>query len=170
MTQSTRYDLLLVTEKPGQRLAPRAGEAFLRNLATARMMLPSAESIAREWVEVYGEAGPSAHELFVKGAYDGSTPVFQRAVVRFGLQSVELPFGRTGPENFFVLIEGALFDRVLGPIINRFKDITHFRATTFVRPSAGVGPVREVPEDELPIEKRRREIGKALAGTRVEEW
>jgi hypothetical protein len=165
-----RFDLLLVCEKPGQRLAPKAGEAFMRNLATIRIAQPVDESIAKDWVEVYCDAGPSAHELFIKGAYESPEPVFQKMVVRFGTQAVDTPFGREGQETFYVEIRGALYDTMLGLIRTRFQDITHFRPAVLVRPSEGTWEKRDVPEGEEAVARKRAEIGSAKAGTRVEEF
>ncbi len=65
MAKEKRFDLILTTEKSNQRLAPRGGEAFLRNLATLRLARPVDEAVAEKWVEVYCEAGATAHEAFI---------------------------------------------------------------------------------------------------------
>jgi hypothetical protein len=166
-----RFDILIATENPALKIAPRGGEAFLRYLAVARLLHPDQESVAENWVEVYCAAGASAHEVFLIGvAPSDGIPIYHRAVVRFGLDSAPLPFGEERESNFWVLFEGARFDDVQGGLKAKFKDILNARPTVFVRPHAGVTSPREVPEDQKPKVKVKRERSTALAGTRVEEW
>ncbi len=166
-----RYDILIATENPALKIAPRGSEAFLRYLAVARMISPDDESVAENWVEVYCAAGASAHEVFMIGvAPSDGVAMYHRAVVRFGLDLAPLPFGDERQSNFWILFEGARFEDVQGGLKAKFKDILNARPTVFVRPHAGISPKREVAEDQKPKVKVNRERSTALAGTRVEEW
>lgn len=166
-----RFDILIATENPALKIAPRGGESFLRYLAVARMLHPDDEAVAENWVEVYCAAGASAHEAFMIGvAPSDGVAIYHRAVVRFGLDSAPLPFGEERQSNFWILFEGARFDDIQGGLKAKFKDILNARPTVFVRPHVGFSPRREVPDDQKPKVKAKRERSTALAGTRVEEW
>jgi len=168
---NTRYDLLLLPEDAGRRIAPRAGEALLRHLATTRVALPNHEAVADEWVEVYCAPGPSAHEPFVKGMCTDDEPIFEELVVRFGTKAVRAPYGVEVDVNFFVEFRGCLYDDVLGPFKSRFKDILYTRPALYRRLREEPPAHREVSEDEQPKDRRRRKKDAGgVAGTRVEEW
>ena len=129
--------------------------------------------MADEWVEIYCKAGPSAHEAFVEGGRDDDRPIFQEGVVRFGTRERDIPFGLDDQKvSFFVLFQGCEFKDVTGRFKKKFKDILATRSSTLVREHTGLLPHLEVPEDELPRDKRRKRSGACgpSAGTRVEEW
>lgn len=172
MATKDRYDLLLVCEDPTRRIAPRGGEALLRAIAVQRIVTPVSEAIADEWVEVYCSAGPSAHEAFVRGAWSEEEAIFEEAVFRFGSKAVPIPFGLEDTDvTFFIELRGCLFEDVLGKLKTQFKDILRTRPRVLARPRQDPPPHREVPEDELPKDRRkRRQTTAAQAGTRVEEW
>lgn len=175
MSEPKRYDVLITCEDLNRGVAPRAGEAILRILATRRMLRPVDEAIADKWAEVYCTAAASAHEPFIKGVYEGATPIFHEAVVRFGEQPIEMPFG--GPEGqmltFYIELRGCLFQETMGKFKTQFKDALHcrpaFHVRDYVTPHA---PHREVPEDEEPQDRRKKRgsAGVGQSGTRVEEW
>lgn len=167
---SERYDILLCC--PQMKLAPKAAEAALRNLLVTKIGVPIDESVADEWVEVYCEAGPAAHEAFVKGGYDGPLPVFQALTFRFGLQSESAPFGTENKLNFWIHFQGAVFDACIGRFVKKIQDIIYTQPTMLTRPHQGVLPHRTVPDDEMPkVNRRKRTTDQGMrAGTRVEEW
>lgn len=170
--KETLLDLLVVAEDLDRRLAPRCGEALIRNLCTIRIGRPVDEAVADEWAEVYLEPGASAHTAFVKGGYTDEAPVFKEMVFRFGTKPVDMPFGKEGQQvNFYIEFRGCRFDDMLGSFKVRFKDIMYVKPQIFTRPHEPLAPHREVPEDEQPQDKRKkkRDAG-GLAGTRVEEF
>ena len=171
MTDSSeRYDILLCC--PSMKLAPKAAEAALRNLLVTKIGNPVAEAVAEEWAEVYCEAGPAAHDAFVKGGYTGELPVFHELTFRLGMKTAAAPFGVDKDLNFWIHMQGALFDACTGRFLKKIHDIILKQPTVFVRPHDGVAERREVPEDEIPKSKRRKRTTDQgmRAGTRVEEW
>ena len=167
---SERFDILLCC--PAMKLAPKAAEAALRNILITKIANPVAEAVAEEWVEVYCEAGPAAHEAFVKGGYGGETPVFHELTFRLGMKTAPAPFGLDKSLNFWIHIQGALFDACVGRFLKKLHEITLVQPTVYVRPHTDVTARREVPDDELPKSKRRKRTTDQgmRAGTRVEEW
>ncbi len=170
MTQ--RYDVLVVPEDVGRRIAPRGADAYIRHFAVSRAGIPNAEAVAEEWVEVYCKPGPSAHEPFVKGVYDGEHPVFLEAAIRFGTRGVPMPYGIEDTEIFFFLeFRGCLFKDPGGKFKNKFKDILAVRPAIFHREHTALPPHLEVPDDEQPKDKRKKKkAGPGQAGTSTEEW
>ena len=165
-----RYDLLIVPADPTLRVAPRAAEALLRSLAAHRQLEPSAEAVADEWAEIYCRPGVSAHELFIRGTYEDEEPVYLEAAFRLGTKAVPMPWGAEGREvTFFIEFRGCRYQDLRGPFKKRLLDIAHIRGQILCREHEALPPHREVPEDEKPKEKPRRERS-GLAGTRVEEW
>jgi len=173
MNESTdRFDLLIVCEQIDMRVARGVAEAWLRQIITQRVVIPVDESVAHSWVEVYMEAGPSAHEPFVPHAYTGEQPVFHEAVIRFGSQAVKLPFGTDDDQEttFYFEFRGCVFKEPLGPFKQRFQKNFGKRPKFFVREHVELAKHREVPDGEEPIDrKRRRGKSGGLVGTRVEE-
>ena len=165
-----RYDILLCC--PSMKLAPKAAEAALRNILITKIGNPVEEAVAEEWVEIYCESGPAAHEAFVKAGYDGPTPVFHELTIRFGLQSEQAPFGPDKALNFWIHFQGALFDTCTGRFLKKLNDIIYTQPAIFTQTHTGIIERREVPEDELPKSNRRKRTTDQgmRAGTRVEEW
>ncbi|MFT7622247.1 MAG: hypothetical protein ACI9WU_001415 [Myxococcota bacterium] len=166
-----RFDLIFFPEDL-RKVAPLAGEAVLRYLATERVGLPYAEAIAETWVEVYCKPGPSAHTPFVKGGWGDDTDVmFEEMMVRFGEKPIALPFGMEGETTFYVEFRGCLFEDSMGKFKSKFKDILHVRPASHTRKFEGLPEHLVVPEDEQPIDKRKKKGPRGgVAGTRVEEW
>lgn len=50
------------------------------------------EAIAKEWTEVYAKPGPTAHEMFVRGAFASDLEPYVELVVRAG-SATRAPFG-----------------------------------------------------------------------------
>ncbi len=168
-----RFDLLLIPENPSVRVHDGLAGSVIRYLATTRVLEPVEEALHKDWVEVYCKPGASAHEPFVKGAYQEDAPPFLEACVRWSTPPTEIPTGGDPILAHFVLeFRGCLFREPLGPFRKKFKDLMRFRPHILVRPHAGLPPHREVaPEDAREETKRlSRGSGGGLAGTRVEEW
>jgi hypothetical protein len=166
-----RFDVMVVCEDMNMRVAAGTGESWLRQLAVKQIIIPVDESVARSWVEVYMEAGPCAHEPFVKHAYEGEQPVFREAVIRFGNKPVRLPYGPENQEvNFFLEFRGCVFEDTLGPFKQGFLKTIGKRPTFFVREHRDLSARSRVPPGEEVIEIKKAGGNQGgLVGTRVEE-
>ena len=167
------YDILMVADNRSIRVPEGAAGALVRYMAAKRIAVPVDEALADTWCEVYSEAGDSAHDAFVKGGYDGPKPVFAEAVVRWGTEGCDMPYGGMEGEQiyFFVEFRGARFDTVLGLFRNKIKDIVYIRPRIFVRSHEELLPHLEVPEGRALKDKRlKKSPSGGLAGTRVEEY
>ena len=133
----------------------------------------AAEAVAEEWTEIYSGVGPSSHELFVKGAYGGPTPVYHELVIRGGTRPAYVPYGPEQEETcyFWIEIRGALFKDLTGMAKKKLKDVMNTRFDFYARDHAGLPPHAVVPPDELPIDKKKKKEGPAArVGTAVEEF
>ena len=166
-----RFDLLFTAEDPRRRVAPGAAVALLRHLSTLRIVLPDDEAVAETWTEVYCKPGPSAHEPFVTGAYDGKRPVFKEMAIRFGTQSVRVRYdGLDVPVFFFVEFRGCLFEDVTGAFRRKFEELLYVKPALHVRPHRRLPRHRTVPPGERPRKPERKGRDGGRAGTTVEEW
>lgn len=163
--------MVILPPDRGLRLTFDAGGSLVRHLATTRIVTPVAEAVAQTWVEVYCEAGPSAHEIFATGVFTGEAPVFREAVIRFGTAPSSVGYGvDTDAVCCFVEFRGCRYQSPQGAFRQRVQDLWLFRPEIFVRPHTDLPPHREVPADEIPAEKKRRgPPSTGLAGVRVEE-
>ncbi len=150
-----------------------AADSLIRYLATTRVSVPVDEAVAHTWVEVYGEAGPSAHDAFImKGEYQNEEALFHECLVRFGTAPTSPGYGAdTVGIFFFVEFRGCLFERPSGRFLVKLKDILRFQPELFTRAHESVPAHATVPEDEKPKDMRlkRQSLG-GPAGTRVEEF
>ena len=171
--ETPRYDILMVPPQRKMRVGTGAADALIRYLATTRVAVPTDEAVAHEWAEVYSEAGPSAHDAFVrKGEFQSDDAIFQECIVRFGSQATAPGYGANTDGVFFYLeFRGCTFDRTSGRFLVKIKDILRFQPDVFVRPHEGPRAHATVPEDEKPKDMRlkRRTLG-GPAGTHVEEF
>lgn len=179
MTETPRYDMLIVCEQPEARLTEAAAVSVLRTLAARRVSNPVAESVARTWVEVYGEPGSDAHEIFSatpaeRAAAPLDTPAFLESVVRWGDDLCEMPYGRAGAKTaFFIELRGALRSAPAGPFRQLLQRLLGMRPIVYSQPHVELPPHREVPEAERKP-KARASTSNAAAlspvGTRVIEF
>ncbi|MCB9729938.1 MAG: hypothetical protein H6744_16980 [Deltaproteobacteria bacterium] len=169
--ETPRYDLIMVPAVRDTNVGEGAADSLIRVLATPKLVVPVAESLAETWCEVYLAPGPASHQLFVRGGYDGEEPVFLDGVVRWGSSTESLEYAAGDvPVHFFFELRGCLYDHFAASFLARMKDILFVPVHTFARPHAGPRPRREVPPGEERTDKRRKRGGTgALAGTRVEE-
>lgn len=165
------FDIVLTCQPTSMRVTDRAVGAFIRNLAAKQMAKPTAEAIAEEWFEVYCEPWVASHEIFATGTYDDATPAFKELMVRGGKRPVAVATGQGAQEvTFCVEIRGTPFEAPIGEFCVRFQNNFLCAPLVFRRPHVDLPPHREVPDDEQPKEKKYRERGPGLAGTRVEEF
>ena len=73
------------------------------------------------------------------------------------------------PLYWSIEIRGARFTTPIGAFKKLFLDAINLRITTAYRDAQPIPPHKVVPEDEKPIEKKKRERGSGIAGTDVEE-
>lgn len=171
MTDSPRYDLLLVSDNPSYRVAPQAIDALLDNMKAKRQIGAGQTVQGAGFTETYFPPGPAAHELLVVGSYDGEAAPFLELVARRGTAVYELEWGHPGRRtNFHVEIRGALFNDVVAGFRGTIQKVTRLRAHVFVREHAGLAPhlTASAGVAEAPAPGGRG--GPPGLGTRVEEW
>ncbi len=172
--QDRLHDVLIVSANRAQRVTDGAGAALLRFLAVSRMVRPTEEAIAQDWVEVYCAPDASSHEFFMRYGYDGPHPVFKEAVFRWGTEGVPMPWGGDPSDMiyWFVELRGSRFNTVLGDFLNRIRETTHIQPHVLVSDHQEPPPHREVPEgqERKDLRLKRGGGGGGLAGTRVEEF
>ena len=174
MTEAvTRYDILMVPPQRQMKVGRGAAESLVRNLATTRIAVPTHEAVAHTWVEVYAEAGPSAHDAFVrKGEFQSDHALFHQCTVRFGTESTSPGYGaRTDGIYFYLEFRGCTFDRTHGRFLVKLKEILRFQPEVFVRPHDGLREHATVSDEDKPKDMRlkRRNLS-GPAGTHVEEF
>tara|TARA_B100000674_G_C37770648_1_gene882336 strand:- start:147 stop:689 length:543 start_codon:yes stop_codon:yes gene_type:complete len=171
-SKSPRYDVTVYVQNPHSVISEGIAADLLKNLAAGRMVLPFEEAIHEDWVEVYCTPGPSAHDPFVKHAYDGEHPIFHEAVIRWGTVPADAQeAGDRSPIYFYFQFRGCLFEEPLGPFRKRFKDVMKSRPVVATRPHISLPEHKVVdPEDAPKNKKLKRGPGPGTAGTRVEEW
>lgn len=172
MSDTPRYDILFVPSQRDLALPEGAMATLIRHLAGVRIGRPVDEAVADKWVEVYMEPGPSAHEVFVRGGYDGEQPIFLEMVARVGSKPVRLLYGaRCEAVNVFLEVRGAIIDAPIGHFIKKVNDLMRVRMDIYRRDHDGLPEHAVVAEDEQPRDRRRKPGGgPGQAGTSVEEW
>lgn len=168
-----RHDILLVPPQRTMKVGTGAADSLIRYLATTRIAVPVDEALAHTWGEVYSEAGPSAHDAFIrKGEYQSDEALFHECVVRFGTAPCSPGYGTdTDGVHFYLEFRGCLFDKPSGRFLVKIKDILRFQPDLFTREHESLPAHATVPDDEKPKDLRlkRRGLG-GPAGTRVEEF
>ena len=166
-----RYDVMITSERAGYRPPKAAVAAMVQQLAFRGFASPVDEAIAEKWTEIYFEPGPAAHEIFLEKGYNSNEPVYHEMMMRF----CEKPFYCDYAENpkrplyWCIEIRGSRFQNPFGAFKKLFLDAFSLRISVADRPAQPLPEHLTVPEDEAPIEKKKRERGHGLAGTEVEE-
>ena len=166
-----RYDVVITSERAGYKPPKAALAAMVQQLAFRGFAAPVDEAIAEKWTEVYFEPGPSAHEMFIEKSYTSDEPVYKELVLRVSDKPFFCDFSPTPKRPLYWSIElyGSRFVDPIGAFRKLFLDAFNLRIAVC---STDAGPVPEhktVSEEELPIEKKKRERGLGIAGTDVEE-
>ena len=166
-----RYDIMITSERPGYRPPKAAVYAIVSQLALRGLASPVDEAIAETWTEIYFEPGPTAHEIFLEKGYSDDAPVYHEIVMRFADKMYFCDYSETPqrPLYWSIEIRGARFTTPIGAFKKLFLDAINLRITTAYRDAQPIPPHKVVPEDEKPIEKKKRERGSGIAGTDVEE-
>jgi hypothetical protein len=172
MSESPRYDVILVPVNRTQRIAEGLVRSLVRYLAGRRIATPRDEALARTWCEIYFAPETAAHDVFLTGAYTGETPVFQEAAIFWADQPVALDYPGLPGSTFYLELRGCLFPAPMGHFLTKFGEVTNLRPMVHHRPHAGLPPHRVVPPGEEHVDAKKRGPGAGLgvAGTRVEEW
>ncbi|MGM0575881.1 MAG: hypothetical protein ACQEXJ_09155 [Myxococcota bacterium] len=168
-----RHDVLIVPANRQMKVADAAAGHLIRLLAASKQAVPTDEAVAKEWAEVYFEPGPSSHEAFTKGTYEGPEPVFREAVIRWGKRPASLDYGaNTEKVYFYIEFRGCVFETLAGTFKAKLEDLLYLKPHVFTRPFDSVPPHAEVPEGEEAEDTRLKpsDRGPGLAGTRVEEF
>lgn len=172
-TEPPRYDVLIVCQNRHFNVVEQGLKSLINYLQASGLVRVYDEAVAEEWTEVYCKAGPTAHEMFVKGAYAGPEPVYHEMAIRSGLKPTRLPYGPADENEsclFWIDVRGALFQDLTGALKIKLKDVLYQRFELFVRPHTGLPPHAVVGEDEKPVDKKRNRSPQSRGvGTAVEE-
>lgn len=166
-----RYDIMITSERPGYRPPKAAVYAIVSQLTLRGLASPVDEAIAETWTEIYFEPGPTAHEIFLEKGYSEDAPVYHEIIMRFADKMYFCDYSETPqrPLYWSIEIRGARFTTPIGAFKKLFLDALNLRITSAYRDAQPLPPHKIVPEDEKPIEKKKRERGSGIAGTEVEE-
>lgn len=166
-----RYDVMITSERAGYRPPKAAVGAMVQQLAFRGFASPVDEAIAETWTEIYFEPGPAAHEIFLEKEYNDDAPVYREVMMRFCEKPFFCDYSDTPnrPLYWAIEIRGSRFANPLGAFRKLFLDALNLRVSVAARPAEPLPPHLVVPEDELPVDKKKRERGRGLAGTEVEE-
>lgn len=166
-----RYDIILTSERAGYRPPNVAVSAMVQLLAFRGFAVPYEEAIAQTWTEIYFKPGVAAHDIFMDKGYDSDVEIFKELCFRFSEKPYTIEYSNTPkrPLYWSMEIRGARFKNVYGSFKKHFLDALSLKLAESSRPFESLPPHLEVPEDEAPLEKKKRERGPGLAGSAVEE-
>ena len=166
-----RYDVVITSERAGYKPPKAALGAMVQQLAFRGFANPVDEAIAENWVEVYFEPGPAAHEIFIEKEYNSAEPAFKEIVVKVYDKPFVCDFSETPKRPLYWAIEirGSRFKAPIGSFRKLFLEAFNLRIAVCSCDAQPMPPHRIVPEDERPVEKKRRERGAGLAGVNIEE-
>lgn len=163
------FDVTITSDRPGSRISDGMAGAYIRNIATRRLAVPTDEAIHKDWTEVYFEPHVAGHDPFVKGAYNGRP--WLEMVFRWG--KTKEPVEGLDDDGHYVFIEfrGCVWDTVLGPERKRVRDFLHFHPVISARPHKGLPPHKTVDEEDRPeeVQRLKRSAEAGAVGTRVED-
>ncbi len=171
--KTPRYDILLVPTQRGMKVGTGAAGAFIRYLATTRVITPTEEALAQTWGEVYAVPGPSGHDGFVmKGEYQADEAIFHECVFRFGTKACSPGYGSdTEKIYFFLEFRGCVFQKPSGRFLVKAKEILGFQPQMFTRKHKSLRKHATVGDDEKPKDMRLKRVSAGgQAGTSVEEF
>ena len=166
-----RYDVIITSERAGYKPPKVAFGGMVQQIAFRGFAQPVDEAIAESWVEVYFDPAYAAHEIFLEKGYTSDEPVFKELVLRVQDKPFFCDFSSTPkrPLYWSIEIRGSRFKDPIGAFKKLFLEAFNVRVTVDYCDARPIPPHREVPEDEKPIEKKKRERGAGIAGTEVEE-
>lgn len=166
-----RYDIMITSENAGYRPPRAAVVSMVQQLSFRGFAKPVDEAVAEKWTEIYFEPGVSAHEIFIERAYESDIPVFKELCLRFSEKPFFCDYTSTPKRPLYWAIEirGCRFTNPLGAFRKFFIDALHIRVDVAQRDFSSLPEHAVVPEDEKPIEKKKRERGAGIAGTEVQE-
>ena len=157
----SRFDVALVSARPGTKVAPAGVRSLVRYLVAADVIVSPRELPGGGddgVTEVHAAPGSYAHSIFRPGPADpATTPAFRELVLRFGSTPVPLGYGEAGPQvpvYFALEFRGCAFDFVHQRLMDRLYQVLYLRAAVFARatPSSREG---DAPgEDGGPAARR----------------
>ena len=171
-----RYDLLVSAENNHQRLSENMIQALIQRLIFKGTAIVTEEVMTSGWSEIYMEAGPAAHEIFVRGGFTGPKPVFHELVIRYGEEADVVEYGGLERRlSFYIEVRGCLFKEPRGEFRKLLRNALHVVAKVLDRPYEGLPPHKQAPEIEetpgvefaAPEGDRGADAG---VGTEVSEW
>lgn len=171
-TETKRYDILILSEKPDFQLADGGVRALLRFMGGKRWISDVEEAVAQEWAELYMKPGPSSHEMFVAGSTDSAEPVFEEMLLRIGPRTVPQPYGGDEALPFYMELRGCRYHEPRGLFRKAMLDLLHLRVRFVTRDAEPLPPHATVGDDEQPEDPKKRGDARAggAVGTRVEEF
>ncbi len=166
-----RYDVVITSERAGYKPPRAALAAMVQQIAFRGFATPVDEAIAETWTEVYFEPGPAAHEIFIEKEYPFSDPVFHELVLRVQDKPFFCEFSQTPKRPLYWAIEirGSRYNTPFGSFKKLFLDALNLRITSDFEDAKPSAPHKIVPENERPVEKKKRERGAGIVGTEVTE-
>lgn len=169
-----RYDILLVSQNRAFNVVEQGLKSLMNYLVATNVVRVADEAIAKEWTELYCKPGPTPHDLFVRGPYEGTEAPFLELALRSGTRPCAVPFGTETPETcyFWIEVRGALFQELSGKFKMKLKDVLATRFDFYTRDHVPPPPHATVPADEVPEEKKyaRKNAASPRVGTAVEEF
>lgn len=169
-----RYDVLIVSENRSFNIVEQGTRALVNHLIAKNIARVSAESIAKDWCEIYGGPGPTAHEAFTLGGFDSDHAPFLEVAVRTGTKFTTMPFGGAKNEGvrFWIEFRGVLWKDLAPRFRNGLTRLLATRLEVLTRPHAGLAAHAEVAADEVPedVKFARKDRATPRVGTAVEEY
>lgn len=171
-TTAPRYDVMIVPSSPGFKAATNLIRTMVSTLAFRGFATPVDEAVAKDWVEIYMEPGPAAHEVFHKTGYSGPQPVFHEAIFRAGDQPAELEYGpKAVPVYVYLEFRGCVFKEPLGPFRKLLLNALHLRAVVHFREHTALPPHKNINDGDEPVDvEKKKERGPGTVGSDVQEW
>lgn len=171
MSDSPRYDILILSELDDFALTNAGTRSLIQYLAATNVGRPFDEAVATTWQEVYLRPGASAHTPFVMGAMSSPDAPFLELAVRGGRKPVAMRFGVEGTFPFFMEFRGCMFKDPIGLFRAKLKEVLGCRIRVFYQQHQGLPPHETVPDDEKPTDTPKSSEGVGgRVGTRVEEF
>jgi hypothetical protein len=169
-----RYDVLLVSQNRAFNVVEQGLKSLVNFLQATNVVRIADEAIAKEWTELYCNPGPTPHDLFMRGPYQGTDAPFLELAIRSGTRPCLVPYGPEQAETcyFWIEVRGSLFPEIAGKFKTKLKDLLATRFDFYQRDHVPAPPHATVPPDEVPDEKprARKDGATPRVGTAVEEF
>jgi len=169
-----RLDLLVLSQNSAFNMVDHGLRALMNFMHTGHIGRATNEALAKDWQEIYLVPGATAHEAFVRHAWDMSINPFVEIVVHNSLKMQPIPFGGEPGQaaRFWIEFRGCLFEEFDGRFKNRLHNSLNTRTEIITRPFTSLPHHLEVPHgEELEVAKRHgKDRTSPRVGTAVEEF